>query len=107
MPTLLSFRPVLIAVVFLGLTLAQPLASKAPPQGMRSVDTGGQGRVLLTSLSGSRSATKLAQAVRIGIQGYFDAEPAFQAGVRDPMTPSSKRPSAPGCAACRWWGCWR
>jgi hypothetical protein len=51
---------------------------------MRSVDTGGQGRVLYTSLSGSRSATKLAQAVRIGIQGYFDAEPSFQAGVRDP-----------------------
>lgn len=67
-----------------GFALAQPLPTKAPPQGMRSVDTGGQGRVLYTTLNGSRSATKLAQAVRIGIQGYFDSEPAFQAGVRDP-----------------------
>ncbi|MCL6528021.1 MAG: hypothetical protein K6T57_14215 [Thermaceae bacterium] len=84
MLTRLNPRPILIATAFLGLALAQPLPAKAPPQGMRSLDTGGQGRILYTTLSGSRSATKLAQAVRIGIQGYFDAEPSFQAGVRDP-----------------------
>lgn len=66
-----------------GFGLAQGLPNKPAPQGMATANTGGQGRVLYTSLSGSSSATKLAQAVRIGIQGYFDAAPAFQAAVRN------------------------
>lgn len=83
--TLLSRKALVLAIaMLLGLVQAQALPAKAPPQGMRSAYTGGQGRVLYTTLSGSHSATKLAQAVRIGIQGYFDAPPVFQAGVRNP-----------------------
>lgn len=71
----------LVAASSLG--LAQTLPNRPAPQGMATANTGGQGRVLYTTLSGSRSATKLAQAVRLGIQGYFDGPPLFQAAVRN------------------------
>jgi hypothetical protein len=54
---------------------AQNLPSKAVPKGMSSWPTNGSGRVLSTKMSGSPSATKMFQALMLGIKGYFDATP--------------------------------
>jgi hypothetical protein len=63
---------------------AQNLPNKAAPKGMSSWPTNGSGRVLSTKMSGSSSATKLFQALMIGVKGYFDATPKVLNAFRDP-----------------------
>jgi hypothetical protein len=66
------------------LASAQSLPNKAVPKGMSSWPTNGSGRVLSTKMSGSPSATKIFQALMIGIKGYFDATPKVLNAFRDP-----------------------
>jgi hypothetical protein len=63
---------------------AQSLPNKTVPKGMSSWPTNGSGRVLSTKMSGSPSATKMFQALMIGINGYFDSTPKLLNAFRDP-----------------------
>jgi hypothetical protein len=64
--------------------LAQALPARPVPAGMSAPQTGTTGRVLTTRLEGSSSATKLLQAVRLGLREYFDgAGPRVLNAARD------------------------
>lgn len=60
-----------------------PLPRKPPPQGMVEVPTEGGGRVLTSRMSGTNSARKMLTALRMGIEGYFDAPPVVSAAFAD------------------------
>ncbi len=79
-----TVRTALLIGLLCSSAAAQNLPSRAAPRGMSSLPTGGSGRVLATRLSGSRSATKMFQALMIGIDGYFDAKPRVLNAFRDP-----------------------
>jgi hypothetical protein len=66
-------------------SFAQTLPARAVPKGMSSWPTSGSGRVLSTKMSGSPSATKMFQALMVGIKGYFDAAPKVLNAFRDPL----------------------
>ena len=53
------------------------LPERAVPQGMRQLETGNTGRVLVTRLSGSASARKMLQALMIVASEYFDSKPTL------------------------------
>jgi hypothetical protein len=74
----------LILLVISSALAQQTLPARAVPKGMSSLQTNGSGRVLSTKLSGSSSATKMFQALMIGIKGYFDATPRILNALRDP-----------------------
>jgi hypothetical protein len=80
-------RTIILTLLFLlaiSSALAQTLPARAVPKGMSSWPTNGSGRVLSTKMSGSPSATKMFQALMIGIKGYFDATPKLLNAFRDP-----------------------
>ena len=79
-----TIRYALLIGLFCSSAAAQSLPSRTVPQGMNSLPTGGSGRVLATRLSGSRSATKMFQALMIGMNGYFDNAPRVLNAFRDP-----------------------
>jgi hypothetical protein len=80
-----SFKIAVLFVLAVSSALAQQaLPARNVPKGMNSLQTNGSGRVLSTKLSGSSSATKMFQALMIGIKGYFDATPKLLNAFRDP-----------------------
>ncbi len=80
-----SFKIIALFVLAISSALAQQtLPARAVPKGMSSWPTNGSGRVLSTKMSGSPSATKMFQALMIGIKGYFDATPKVLNAFRDP-----------------------
>lgn len=58
------------------------LPQKEPPQGMVELPSS-VGRILTSRMSGSASARKMLVALRIGIEGYFDAPPIITAAFAD------------------------
>lgn len=60
-----------------------PLPGKRPPQGMAEMPSEGGGRVLTSRMSGTASARKMLAALRMGVEGYFDAPPVITAAFAD------------------------